>query len=205
MAAVREWISTGTPDDVGAGVPLPSTAWNAQAVIALLVFLLAVFTFWSTRRRDRRLKEAELLRNYTNDFYGDPRMTSVFMQVDHGTYALGPTNYGTDRELALIRLLDFLNVLGHNRRHGIVELADLAPTTLGYAAVRIYSDPVVRSYLAQITRWDQERYLAGTGFGYFRQLAEDLEIYGSQSSRQRLFARIRLPLTRPPRLRVPGR
>jgi hypothetical protein len=140
-----------------------------------LLFTIAIF--WATRLRDRRVRQAELLRDYTNDLYDDERMTSIFMAVDHNRYAFDSSDYGTDKELALIRLLDLLNILGHNWDRKIITLDKLIDTTLGYVIVRLSTNKRVIDYLKQIQVWDAERYTAGTGFGYFRELAVALANY----------------------------
>jgi hypothetical protein len=117
------------------------------------------------------------------------------MEVDHGKYAFSPGDYGTPKELALIRLLDFFNILGHNWQRGVVDIEDIAPTTLGYAAVRLHMNQDVTQYLRQIEVWDDERYVAGVGFGYFRELAVALANYPATSRRDsawfRTIARLR--------------
>jgi hypothetical protein len=168
---------------------------NAEAVVGLLVLVVGLITFALGWRRDRLIRQAELVRNYTNDFYGDERLTGIFMAVDHGRYAIGPSDLGTDDELALIRLLDFLNVLGHNWRRGVVGLHDIAPTTLGYAAVRVHGDPHVTWYLGQVEEWDRDRYHAGSGFGHFRELAAALSAYPEHSTDGGLRSRVRRTLS----------
>ena len=113
------------------------------------------------------------------------------MAVDHGHYAFSAGDLDTDAELSLIRLLDFFNMVGHNWKQGVLMLADIIPTTIGYAAVRVHRDAAVQSYLAQIAAWDEERYRPGTGFGYFRQLATELESACTRPPRRTLAHRLR--------------
>jgi hypothetical protein len=153
-----------------------------QAVAAWTAVIVALFTFAVNRVHDRRLRRAELLQNYTNDFYSDKRITDLFMDIDHARYRIRDEDIGTDKELALIRLLDFLNILGYNWLRGVVRLRDIAPTTLGYAAVRLHADQGIVWYLTKIEDWDQERYVPGTGFGYFRELAVALASYPGTAS-----------------------
>jgi hypothetical protein len=153
-----------------------------QVVVAAIAVLVTLFIFAVNRVHDRRIRRAELLRNYTNDFYSDKRITDLFMDVDHSRYSIDEEEIGTEKELALIRLLDFLNILGYNWLRGVVRIRDIAPTTLGYAAVRLHSDRSVVWYMTKVEVWDQERYVPGTGFGYFRELAVALASYPSSAS-----------------------
>lgn len=167
---------------------------RTQVVLAAIAVVVTLFTFAVNRVHDRRIRRAELLRNYTNDFYSDKRITDLFMDVDHSRYSIGDDEIGTDKELALIRLLDFLNILGYNWLRGVVRLRDIAPTTLGYAAVRLHADRGVVWYLTKVEGWDQERYVPGTGFGYFRELAVALASYPSAASNS-AWARMRVGLS----------
>jgi hypothetical protein len=144
------------------------TLERATAVIAIIVTLL---TYYRTRAAERRLRRSELIRNYTNDFYLNPDVTAIFMDIDHDRFVYDELFLGSDRELALIHLLDYFNALGHNWKRRIVSLDDLLPTTLTYAALRTWENADVRQYLRQIQAWDEERYVQGSGFRYFEELA----------------------------------
>lgn len=166
-----------------------------QLNVALVALLVTLLSFIVNRVHERRINQAELLRNYTNDFYSDTHIPDLFMKLDADVdedsdgererYAITPQDIGTDNELALIRLLDFLNILGYNWFRRVVRLSDIAPTTLGYTAVRLYANPSIVSYLERIERLDQRNYLAGNGFGYYRELAVALASYPSSASSDR--------------------
>jgi hypothetical protein len=119
------------------------------------------------QRLERRLRRSELIRHSTYDFYLNPDVTALFMDIDHDRFVYDDVFLGSDRELALIHLLDYFNALGHNWKRRIVSLDDLLPTTLTYAALRTWKNADVHRYLRQIQAWDEERYLQGSGFRYF--------------------------------------
>lgn len=148
-----------------------------EAAVAAVALAVTLTTFVVSRIREGRLRRAELVRNYTNDFYADPRITTIFMEVDHGRYCLDEALLGTDVELAIIRVLDYMNVLGHNWQRRVIPLRDITPTTLGYAAIRIHADPCVTWYLRKVEEWDAQRYGPGSGFGYSRELSAALATY----------------------------
>lgn len=158
---------------------------HPQLVAVVTTCLIFVFTVW----RDSRTRKAELLRNYTNDFYQDSRITELFMAVDRKDFSFEKDKIGTDAELQLIRVLDFLNILGHNWRRGVISLSDIAPTTLGYAAVQVHANEAVTTYLSLVESSDEERYRVGTAFGYFRELAAELATY-PDSKPKRLLHRV---------------
>lgn len=116
-----------------------------------------------TRTAERRLRRAELIRSYTNDFYLSRDVVELFMDIDHERFNYDSTFLGSDRELALIHLLDNFNALGHSWRRHVISLNDLLPTTLAYAALRTWENPSVRRYLSQIQIWDENRYWPGWG------------------------------------------
>ena len=146
-----------------------------EAIFTGIAVVVSILIYGLGRRNERRLRQADLLRAYTNDFYQDPSVTAIFMAVDYERYLLTEEDYDTEAELSLIRLLDFLNIVGHNWKRGVLDLTDIVPTTVGYAAVRVHRDPIVKKYLARTKRWDDELYNPDTGFRYFEQLAEALE------------------------------
>ncbi|MFV8320319.1 hypothetical protein [Mycobacterium sp. 23] len=150
---------------------------NPQAIVGIFAIAVTLSLFVLNIRRDKKIKKADLLRNYTNDFYDDKRITALFMAVDSKSFSFTSDQMGTDDELNLVRVLDFLNILGHNWREGVISLGDIAPTTLGYAAVQIHADDNVTQYLQDVEKSDEERYRAGNAFGYFRELAVALATY----------------------------
>ena len=76
-----------------------------DADVQIAALLLAACTFLLQRRRERRISQATLLREYTTDFYSDDRITRIFMAVDHERFRFQDEDLDTDNELALIRLL----------------------------------------------------------------------------------------------------
>jgi hypothetical protein len=139
---------------MGAGMAI-----SLEQVTAVAAIGVALLTYYRTRAAERRLRRAELVRNYTNDFYFSRDVTTLFMDIDHERFVYDDGLLGSDRELALIHLLDYFNALGHNWKRRIVLLDDILPTTLAYAALRAWENPGVRQYLVQVRIWDEERYL----------------------------------------------
>lgn len=138
------------------------------------------------------MRRAELIRNYTNDFYLSTHITTTFMDIDHGRFVYSDEFLGTEDELALIHLLDYFNNVGHNVRRGVVTLDDLVPTTVGYAALRTWEDPEVRKYLGQITVWDEDRYVPGSAYRYFEELAVDIALLCGRMTCQERMERLKL-------------
>lgn len=101
---------------------------SSELILGGVAVAVSLATYVHGRRAERRLRQAELLRAYTNDFYCDPAVTGIFMDVDHGRFAFGDAELGTDAELALIRLLDFFNIVGHNWKQDVLRLDDIVPT-----------------------------------------------------------------------------
>ncbi|WP_326760017.1 hypothetical protein OHB35_25550 [Streptomyces phaeochromogenes] len=132
---------------------------------------ITVATWALNSRASRLTQRAEFIRNCTNDFYDSQALTSIFMDIDHGRFRYDESILGTEKELDLIRYLDYFNAVGHNWCRGVITIFDIMPTTMAYAALRSWEDPGVRAYLQQIRRWDEERYSASTGFLYFEELA----------------------------------
>jgi hypothetical protein len=174
---------------------------RGDLLLSALGVVVAVVTYLHSRSRERRLRRAELVRAYTGDFYGDPEVTAVFLAVDHGRYRLTDADLGTAAELALIHLLDILNIVGHNWKRGVLRLEDIVPTTIGYDAVRVYEDSAVQWYLKKVAGWDVERYCAGTGFAYFQALAKALRA-ACDGQRTGLLGRRRVDPPRPRRSRA---
>ncbi|TFV62002.1 UNVERIFIED_ORG: hypothetical protein E4P37_18165 [Bacillus sp. AZ43] len=150
---------------------------SAEAVVGLVLLAVGLLVFAWHVRRTHLLGQADLLRTYTDDFFSDQRLTGLLMDVDRGRFVFSEKDLGNQKELALVRLLDLLNLLGHAWHRGAVDLRDIAPTTLGYATVRLHANRHVTWYLAQVEGWNTERYSPGSGFGYFRELAAALATY----------------------------
>ncbi|MET9761197.1 hypothetical protein ABZ016_19365 [Streptomyces sp. NPDC006372] len=96
------------------------------------------------------------------------------MDIDHDRFKYDESILGTEKELDLIRFLDYFNMVGHNWRRGVMPISDILPTSIGYAVLRSWQNPEVRAYLRQIRKWDEERYSSSAGFLYFEELAIQL-------------------------------
>jgi hypothetical protein len=147
--------------------------WSTDAALSAAAIIVAALTYIGTKRREMRIRRAELVRAYTTEFYADPGVTALFMDIDYDRLGNGHLA-GSSRELSLIRLLDYFNAMGHNWKRGVLKLDDIFPTTLAYAALRTWENEAVRKYLLQIKKWDEERYAPGSGFRYFEQFAIEI-------------------------------
>lgn len=171
---------------------------DGEIVLGATALVVSIATYLHTRRQERRLRQADLLRAYTNDFYRDPAIAKVFLEIDNETYALSRDGYGTDAEMALVRLLDFLNMVGYHWKQGVLSLDDIRPTTVGYAAMRVHRNDAVQDYITFITQ--PERPQPSTGFVYFDALATRL---GTPA--HRLLRRPSRPAAAPPARAAAGR
>jgi hypothetical protein len=179
-------------------------------VLLLLAFAEKVGQIRLTRTAERRRRRAELIRSYTNDFHLSRDVVELFMDIDHERFNYDSTFLGSDRELALIHLLDNFNALGHSWRRHVISLNDLLPTTLAYAALRTWENPSVRRYLSQIQIWDENRYWPGLGFRYFEDLAVEIRFLCHRQPRVKraddpaLSTHFRRPVALAVLLRFPG-
>ncbi|MFJ4204860.1 hypothetical protein ACIP2Y_35245 [Streptomyces sviceus] len=145
-----------------------------QLIVAITAALITLITWALNSRSARRTRRSEFIRNCTNDFYENDNMTSLFMDIDYDRFKYDESILGTDKELDLIRFLDYFNMVGHNWRRGVMPLSDILPTTIGYAVLRTWKNEEIRKYLRQIKVWDAERYSSSAGFLYFEELAIQL-------------------------------
>jgi hypothetical protein len=150
------------------------------------------------------MKRTELVRSYTQDLYSDPTVSALFMDIDHDRFEYGDDFLGSDRELALIKMLDYMNSVGHSWNRRVLSLRDIMPTTVAYVTLRIWNNDDVRRYLKDIRRWDEERFAVGYGFRYFEILAITISrIVDPESKRGRLADQVlSAPLKRPYRVEL---
>ncbi len=109
------WLRGQPPPRTGTDM---DASWDAAIKITAVV--VAALTYFGSKRREIRIRRAELVRAYTNDFYADDEFLALFMDIDYNRLGTEPI-VGSDRELAVIRLLDFLNAMGHNWRRGVLR------------------------------------------------------------------------------------
>ncbi|GHH62533.1 hypothetical protein [Lentzea cavernae] len=159
---------------------------NLDLAIKALAVLVAVITYLGSKHREMLMRRAELVRGYTNDLYSDAAVVDLFMEIDRNDIRDVPIA-GSDREVVLIRLLDQMNAMGHNWNRGVLKLEDIFPTTLAYAVLRVWKNPIVQEYLRHIKKSDEENYVPGSGFLYFEKLAAAIS---SRIKREKLFRNI---------------
>jgi len=153
---------------LGAAVSLETMLAAAAVVISLLAFV-------GTRRLEIRLRRADLMQSYTTEFHTSPPLRTMFLEIIYDRLAIDDTFYDTDRELALLYLLDQLNVVGYLSRSRVLRFREIVPTVLGYAAIRTWDNQVVRDYLERLRTLDHAGgYAAVSGFPYYEQLAKRL-------------------------------
>ena len=159
-----------------------------QAIAAALAVFVALVTFVLTRRRDNRLRRAELVQKYSAALSDSEVLFRQFCEIDNDHFAFEndeewigkhPDWLDGEPERSLIRLLDLFNSVGHNVEHGVLKTKDLYGTTLWYAIVRALNDPGVRNYLQWVDQWDADHRGTGQAFLYFRRLRDDVERAGA--------------------------
>lgn len=157
---------------------LDHIAWDSVGGAATaLALVVALFTYIASARREKSIRRAELVRGYTADFYSDGRVPDLFMEIDYDRFHFAVDDdewLGRAGESTMVRMLDLFNSIGHNYNRGVIELADVHGTTLGYAILRAHDSSDVRRYLEYVKSWDSEHLGTGVPFQYFQELGNDL-------------------------------
>ncbi|MFE5672093.1 hypothetical protein ACFQ58_10865 [Agromyces sp. NPDC056523] len=160
----------GDPTDV---LLLITALEGGAAAVAVVV---GVVTFIITSRRERVLRRAELVRQYTVDFHESRGVSQMYEDIEHRRLRFDAESWlGKEPEMTAVRMLDLFNSLGHNWRHGVLELDDIHGTTLGRAALITSRSSAIREYLATLPVHGEGASSTGTHFDYFRRLAAALE------------------------------
>jgi hypothetical protein len=168
---------------------------NLEGIATAIGVIVALLTYVRTARREKAIRQAELVRGYTRDLSMDPALVDLFTDIDYERFrfvADEATWLGRRPEQDVVRMLDLFNSAGHNWRRDILSLDDIHGTTLGYAILRAHQDPQVQRYLAHVDHWDAEHLGTGVAFENFRALAVALD----ERSREARAARI--PAVVPP-------
>jgi hypothetical protein len=165
--------------------------WDLGSLIAALAVVITALSYLASRSREMRMKRTDLVRSYTQDLYSEPELGAIFMDIDHDRLVYGADFLGSPKELALIKMLDYMNSVGHSWRQRVLSLRDIMPTTIAYAILRTWENGAVREYLRQIRAWDEERFASGYGFRYFKDLAITISyIVDPSKRRQKLSAQL---------------
>jgi hypothetical protein len=150
----------------------------------MLAVLVALGTYAATRLRDSAIRRADLVRQFTADFYANDDVVKLFVEMDYDRFTFvedQKTWLGHKPEITLVRMLDLFNSVGHNWHRRVITLADVQGTTLGYAMLRASASPQVATYLSFVEGWDTEHRGTGVPFEFFRLMANEL----ASVSRQR--------------------
>lgn len=151
------------------------TPESVGALVALVALLWGVAVTSMGWRTDFRLRRADFIRAYTNDFYASSRMRALFLEIEHGRFAFSEEDDGTARELELAELLDYFNTIGMSVQQGLLKRKDLRRTTIGYAALITWREPSVIAFLERTDASDAAKAAGVRAFWYFRQMGARLD------------------------------
>jgi hypothetical protein len=146
-------------------------------VSALLALVVALGTYVATRLRDSAIRRADLVRQFTADFYASDAVVALFVDIDYERFAFVEDKdkwLGHQPEITLVRMLDLFNSVGHNWHRHVIKLADVHGTTLGYAMLRASESPEVAKYLSFVKGWDSDHLGTGVPFEFFQLMANEL-------------------------------
>jgi hypothetical protein len=150
---------------------------DLQDAAAIMAILVAMGTYVATRLRDSAIHRAELIRQYTADFYASDAVVELFVDIDYGRFKFVENKeswLGHPPEITLVRMLDLFNSVGHNWHRHVIKLADVHGTTLGYAMLRAIDSPEIAKYLAFVKTWDSDHLGTGVPFEFFQLMANEL-------------------------------
>jgi len=142
--------------------------------LTVIALLITITLYLHSRRAEIKLHRAAFVREYSKQLHESERLTRIFCDIDYGKFEFTREMLNTQVEMDLTNLLDVLNSLGFYCAQRVINLGDIADTTLGYAIVRVYNDPAVERYLRHIDQHDTFHYPSGVAFGHFRNLAQVL-------------------------------
>lgn len=151
---------------------------DLQDVSAVLAVLIALGTYVSTRMRDNAIHRADLVRQFTADFYASDAVVKLFVDIDYDRFVFVEDQeewLGQEPEITLVRMLDLFNSVGHNWHRHVITLADVHGTTLGYAMLRAVDSPEVAKYLTFVQGWDSDHLGTGVPFEFFQLMANELK------------------------------
>lgn len=143
---------------------------DLQDIIGVLALLVAVGTYAATRLRDSAIRRADLVRQFTVDFYSSDAVVALFVDIDYERFKFVEDKekwLGHQPEITLVRMLDLFNSVGHNWHRRVIKLADVHGTTLGYAMLRAMESPEVARYLQFVKKWDSDHLGTGVPFEFF--------------------------------------
>ncbi len=151
---------------------------DPQLVVAVAGLGAGLVTYVRTSNREKSVRQADLIREYTKDLSSDDRLVNLFTDIDYGRFVFvrdERTWLGQQPEKTLVRLLDLFNSIGHNWHRRVVSLEDVHGTTIAYGIVRAHNDPQVKAYLDYVNEWDADHLGTGAAFEHFRRLAQALD------------------------------
>lgn len=154
------------------------------ALATTLAVVVAVATYVSTRRRDNKIKRAEMVQKFADQLANNDVLFGQFCLIDSNQFKFEDSDQWilehadwlhSDDERSLLRLLDHFNSVAHNIERNVLRVQDLRGTTLWYAMQRAFYDPGIQAYLSWVDRFDENNGGTGDAFRYFRSLAGDFE------------------------------
>jgi hypothetical protein len=166
--------------------------FDLQGTAAIATLVAGLITYVRTSRREKSIRQADLVRAYTSEFYSDEALSTLFTDIDYSRFRFAAdedTWLGQKPEQTVVRLLDLFNSVGHNWHRKVLALEDIHGTTLGYAILRAYHDGEMQRYLAYVDVWDADHLGTGVAFEYFRRIAVALD----ERSKKMRAARAQLP------------
>jgi hypothetical protein len=152
--------------------------FDLQGTAAVATLVAGLITYVRTSRREKSIRQADLVRAYTSEFYSDEALITLFTDIDYSRFSFTAdedTWLGQKPEQTVVRLLDLFNSVGHNWHRKVLALEDIHGTTLGYAILRAYNDAEMQRYVAYVDRWDADHLGTGVAFEYFRRIAVALD------------------------------
>jgi hypothetical protein len=150
---------------------------DLQDVAAVGAIVVALVTYVATRIRDSAVHRADLVRQYTADFYASDAVVALFVEIDYERFRFvedEETWLGREPEITLIRMLDLFNSVGHNWNRRVIKLADVHGTTLGYAMLRASESEEIGKYLSFVQGWDEAHLGTGVPFEFFQLMGREL-------------------------------
>ena len=150
------------------------TSEIAPAVTATGV-LVALWNAQAALRNSRAKNRADWMFQATMNFHKETKLYTLFNRIDYEEFEFvlklkaDGGDLGSEKEMELIFLLDFLNGVCAAYEADIFKEEYLVLSTLGYAIQRTARNAVVRAYLAHVQKHDFKLETKGLySFGFFR-------------------------------------
>jgi len=144
-------------------------------VAQALAVIVSIITYVAVRWRERKLKRAELVQNWTRVLIEHPVLMDTFLRIDHQRFKLSEMEECSPTERDFISLMDLLNSICYHRMAGVIKPDDLKGTSLSYAIGRTYANSEVQAWLKRVGSHDASLGLdQDFGFYYFKEVGREL-------------------------------